>query len=136
LYAALQTKVVEGQENPLSNIFTQKTFEVQKYCALTNHMWSSYWPLMNTRIWNSLPKDIQQIVAKHLNQSAIEQRKDIAALNGTLEKTLTEKGMVFNRPALKPFRDALGKAGFYAEWHKKFGDESWAILAKYASGVA
>lgn len=136
LYAALQTRVVEGQENPLSNIFTQKTFEVQKYCALTNHMWSSYWPLTNARKWASLPADIQQIVAKNLNQSALDERKDIEALNGTLEKTLTEKGMLFNRPDLKPFRDALSKAGFYTEWRKKFGDESWAILAKYANGLA
>jgi len=136
LYAALQTNVVEGQENPLSNIFIQKTFEVQKYCSFTNHMWSSYWPVASRRTWNALPKDIQQVVAKNLNQAALEQRKDIETLNGSLEKTLTEKGMVFSRPQLKPFREALNKAGFYTEWRKKFGDESWAILAKYAHGVA
>lgn len=136
LYAALQTRVVEGQENPLSNIFTQKTFEVQKYCALTNHMWSGYWPLTNAKKWAALPADIQEIVARNLNQSALDERKDIEALNATLEKTLTEKGMVFNRPDLKPFREALLKAGFYTEWRKKFGDESWSILAKYANGLA
>lgn len=136
LYAALQTRVVEGQENPLSNIFTQKTFEVQKYCALTNHMWSGYWPLINSKKWATVPADIQQIVSKHLNQSALDERKDIEALNGTLEKTLTEKGMVFNRPDLKPFREALSKANFYAEWRKKFGDESWVILSKYTNGLS
>lgn len=136
LYSALQTKIVEGQENPLSNIFTQKTYEVQKYCSMTNHMWSGYWALMNSRAWGALPKDIQQIVAKHLNQCALDQRSDVAKLNETLEKTLTQKGLVFNRPDLKPFRDALSKAGFYADWHKKFGDEAWSVLSKYAHGVA
>jgi TRAP-type transport system periplasmic protein len=136
LYAALQTKVVEGQENPLSNIFTQKTFEVQKFCSLTNHMWSCYWPVASARTWNAVPKDVQAIVMKHLNEAAVQQRKDIEALNGSLEKTLADKGMVFNRPDLKPFREALNKAGFYAEWHKKFGNESWDILSKYAHGVA
>jgi TRAP-type transport system periplasmic protein len=136
LYAALQTKVVEGQENPLSNIFTQKTFEVQKFCSLTNHMWSCYWPVASARTWNALPKDVQPVVMKHLNEAAVLQRKDIEALNGSLEKTLADKGMVFNRPDLKPFRDLLNKAGFYAEWHKKFGNESWDILAKYAHGVS
>ena len=76
------------------------------------------------------------MVARNLNESALQQRKDIEGLNASLEKTLAEKGMVFSRPQLKPFRDALNKAGFYAEWRKKFGDESWAILAKYAHGVA
>jgi tripartite ATP-independent transporter DctP family solute receptor len=135
LYSALQTKVVEGQENPLSNIFTQKTYEVQKFCSLTNHMWSGYWMLTGSRAWNSLPKDIQQIVAKHMKQSALDERSDVAKLNVSLEKTLTEKGMAFNRPDLKPFRETLSKAGFYAEWRKKFGDESWAILSKYANGL-
>jgi tripartite ATP-independent transporter DctP family solute receptor len=135
LYSALQTKIVEGQENPLSNIYTQKTYEVQKYCSFTNHMWSGYWMLMNSRAWNSVPKDIQQIVTKHINQSAQHERSDIAKLSVTLEKTLADKGLAFNRPELQPFRDALNKAGFYAEWRKKFGDESWAILAKYAKGL-
>lgn len=136
LYAALQTKVVDGQENPLSNIFTQKTYEVQKYCSLTNHMWSGFWPLSSTRAWNALPKDIQQIVTKNLNDSALEERADNAKFNSGLEQTLTEKGLVLSRPVLKPFREALNKAGFYGEWRKKFGDESWAILAKYANGVS
>jgi len=39
VYSALQTKVVEGQENPLAIIATAKLYEVQKYCSLTNHMW-------------------------------------------------------------------------------------------------
>jgi len=135
LYAALQTKVVEGQENPLSNIYTQKTFEVQQYCSMTNHMWSGYWPLVNGRVWSSLPEDLRQVFSKHINEAAIDQRKDIESLNGKLEKVLTEKGLEFHRPELQPFRDELAKAGFYAEWRKKFGDESWAMLAKYAKGL-
>ena len=136
LYSALQTKVVEGQENPLSNIFTQKTYEVQKYCSLTNHMWSGYWVLMNGRAWKGVPNDIQQIVARHINQSALEQRSDVEKMNVALEKTLTDKGLTFNRPQLKPFQEALVKAGFYVEWRKKFGDEAWSVLTKYAHGLA
>ncbi|HEY1608912.1 MAG TPA: TRAP transporter substrate-binding protein, partial [Paraburkholderia sp.] len=43
LYTALQTHVVDGQENPLGNIETMKLDQVQKYCSLTNHMWVGYW---------------------------------------------------------------------------------------------
>jgi tripartite ATP-independent transporter DctP family solute receptor len=136
LYSALQTKIVEGQENPLSTIFAGKLYEVQKYCSITNHLWNGYWMLMNPRTWNALPKGIQEIVVKHLNRSAMELRTDVARLNVSLEKTLTEKGMVFNRTDPQPFREALSKAGFYAEWRKKFGAESWSILSKNANGLA
>ena len=44
-YTALQTHVVDGQENPLSIIDTAKFYEVQKYVSITNHMWDGYWLL-------------------------------------------------------------------------------------------
>ena len=51
-------------------------------------------------------------------------------MNATIKDELVCKGMVFNEPETAPFREALRKAGFYAEWKKKFGDEAWAILEK------
>jgi tripartite ATP-independent transporter DctP family solute receptor len=136
LYSALQTKIVEGQENPLSNIYTAKLYEVQKYCSVTNHAWSGFWMLMNPRAWNALPKDIQEIVAKHMSRSALDERADIANLNVTLEKTLTEKGLIFNRPEAAPFRQTLKKSGFYEEWRNKLGTESWSVLTKYVKELA
>ena len=47
VYSALQTKIVDGQENPLAMISTAKLYEVQKYCSLTNHMWDGFWFLAN-----------------------------------------------------------------------------------------
>ncbi|MES2116447.1 MAG: TRAP transporter substrate-binding protein [Pseudomonadota bacterium] len=136
LYSALQTRIVEGQENPLVTIDTAKYYEVQKYCSITNHVWNGYWLLMNPRRWNTLPPAIQAIVRKNMNQSAMDLRADVARLNPSLEQTLAKKGMTINRADPKPFRDALRKAGFYAEWRKKFGEESWAVLTRYAPDVA
>src|SRR5215468_7326642 len=51
VYSALQTKVVEGQENPLAVIFFAKLFEVQKYLSQTNHMWDGFWFLANGKAW-------------------------------------------------------------------------------------
>ena len=59
VYSALQTKIVEGQENPLAIISTAKLYEVQKYCSLTNHMWDGFWFLANRRAWEKLPEDMQ-----------------------------------------------------------------------------
>lgn len=64
LYSALQTKVVEGQENPLPIIATAKLYEVQKYISMTSHVWDGYWILGNRRSWERLPADIRTIVER------------------------------------------------------------------------
>ena len=128
VYTALQTKVVDGQENPLAIISTAKLYEVQKYCSLTNHMWDGFWFLANRRAWERLPDNLRTIVAKHINAAGEKERGDVAKLNASLQEELAGRGMVFNRPDIAPFRDKLRKAGFYAEWKGKYGDEAWAIL--------
>lgn len=131
VYSALQTKVVEGQENPLALIETARIFEVQKYCSMTGHMWDGFWFLANGKSWARLPKELQDIVAKHINAAGLAEREDVAKLNTRLEADLKAKGLVFNRPDTANFRAALQKSGFYAEWHKKYGAEAWSLLEKY-----
>ena len=46
------------------------------------------------------------------------------------------KGLVFNSPDKKPFREALTKAGFYTEWKQKYGPEAWTVLEKYSGPLA
>lgn len=128
VYSAMQTKVVEGQENPLAIISTAKFYEVQKYCSLTNHMWDGYWFLANRRAWEKLPADLRDIVAKNINAAGMKEREDVAKLNANLRAELEGKGLVFNELQIAPFRDKLKSAGFYAEWKGKYGDEAWAIL--------
>lgn len=130
VYSALQTKIVDGQENPLAVIDTAKLNEVQRFCSITNHMWDGFWFLANRRAWERLPEDLRAIVAKHVNAAALKQRADVAALNAGLQKTLTEKGMVFNQARTDTFRDKLKSAGFYSEWQAKFGNEAWALLER------
>lgn len=131
MYTALQTKVVDAQENPLAVISTFKLFEVQKYCSLTNHMWDGFWILVNRRSWERLPAPIREIAAKHLNAGADAQRADVAALNANLQQELAAKGLVFNTPRTEAFRDKLRSAGYYAEWKSKFGEEAWSTLERY-----
>jgi tripartite ATP-independent transporter DctP family solute receptor len=127
-YSALQTRVVDGQENPLAIIQTAKLYEVQKYCSMTNHMWDGFWFLMNRRAWEKLPKDMQATVTKHINDAGMKMRADVAKQNGELQTQLAQQGMVFNTPDPAPIRDALRKAGFYTEWKGKYGDKAWALL--------
>jgi tripartite ATP-independent transporter DctP family solute receptor len=136
VYSALQTKVVDGQENPLAIISTAKLYEVQKYCSLTNHMWDGFWFLANRRAWEALPDDVRSIVAKHINAAGLKQRDDVAKLNASLQQDLAAKGLAFNRPDPAPFRDKLRAAGFYTEWKGKYGDEAWSLLEKAVGKLA
>jgi C4-dicarboxylate-binding protein DctP len=59
LYQALQTGVVDGQENPTSNIYTQKMHEVQKYLTMSDHGYHGYVVIMNKRFVDGLPADVK-----------------------------------------------------------------------------
>lgn len=128
LYSALQTKLVEGQENPLAIISTARLYEVQKYCSMTNHVWDAYWILGNRKAVERLPKDIQAIVRREFEQSATDERVDIASLSQSLRSDLSAKGLQLIEPDKKAFKDALAKTSFYKDLRAKFGDEAWKLL--------
>ena len=130
VYSALQTKIVDGQENPLAIISTAKLYEVQKYCSLTNHMWDGFWFLANKDAWNRLPENMRAIVARNINAAALKERDDVAKLNANLQQDLAGKGLAFNKTDAAAFRDKLRSAGFYNEWKGKYGEEAWGILEK------
>lgn len=136
VYSSLQTKVVEGQENPIALVEVAKLYEVQKYCSLTNHMWDGFWFLANRRAWERLPEDVRTIVAKNINAAGLKERGDTEKLNATVQKELTAKGLVFNTPDPAPFRDKLRQTDFYTQWKGKYGDEAWSHLEKYAGKLA
>ena len=131
LYSALQTHIVEGQENPLAQVSTGKLYEVQKYCALSNHCWSGYWIVANRRALMELPADLQEIVNSNFDAAGVKERADLVDMDRSLQAELTTKGMTFNTPDPVQFRAALVKAGFYTQWQKTYGEQAWAQLEKY-----
>ncbi|MDN4572253.1 ABC transporter substrate-binding protein [Pandoraea cepalis] len=136
LYSALQTRIADGEENPLSIIATAKIYEVQKYCSITNHMWDGLWLLANPRAWGRLPPDLRTIAERAFNDAALLQRHDVAQLNASLHSELASKGLAFNTPDPQPFRQALRQAGFYPNWKQRFGDQAWALLESYSGALA
>jgi tripartite ATP-independent transporter DctP family solute receptor len=134
-YSALQTHVVDGQENPMVVVDTAKLYEVQKYLSLTKHMWDGYWPLANTRALERLKPEDQATVKNELDRAALEQRVDAEKLNNELGDKLKALGMQFNDVDPAPFREKLIAAGFYKDWRKKYGDEAWGVLAEASGGL-
>ena len=130
VYTALQTKVVEGQENPLAIIATARLYEVQKSCSMTGHVWDGYWVLGNKRAFQKLPADVQQIISRELDKSGTDQRADVAKLNSTLATDLKAKGINFLTVPQEDFRKKLASTNFYSEWKTKYGPEAWALLEK------
>jgi TRAP-type transport system periplasmic protein len=136
VYSALQTRIVDGQENPLSQIEAGKLYEVQKYCSMTNHVWDGYWICCNKDAWDALPPDLQTITQQSFNDVALLQREDIAKLNQATRGLLEAKGMVFNDCEPDSFRQKLREAKFYAEWKAKLGDEAWGLLEKAVGKIS
>ncbi len=128
LYSALQTKVVEGQENPLPIIATTKLYEVQKSLSLTSHVWDGYQILGNRRAWVKLPQDLRDIVGRELAASGQQERADVIRLSASLKQDLATKGMAIHDVDRAKFRDVLKGTGYYKDWKAKFGDEAWSVL--------
>jgi C4-dicarboxylate-binding protein DctP len=103
VYQALQTGVVDGTENPPSNMYTQKMHEVQKHAALTNHGYLGYAVIVNKTFWDGLPAEVRS----------------------ALEKAMAETTEYTNQIAEKENADALelmkksGRTAFYAPTDKE-----------------
>ena len=134
-YMALQTRIADGQENPLALIEATRFYEVQKYCSLTDHAWDGFWLLASGRVWRGVPAEVRQVLQKHFNAAARKQRDDIARANADLQDALRAKGLTFNRTDASAFRQALAKTSFYKDWRGKFGEESWSLLRKHAGDI-
>ena len=136
LYTALQTHIVDGQETSLVLIETEKLYEVQRYCSLSNHIWSGYWNLINPDKWNSLPPNFQAIVSKRLNESALAERRDNELLTLSMQDKLHRQGLAFNTVDIGTFKAKLAESGFYARWKENFGTPAWTILEKYSGKLS
>jgi C4-dicarboxylate-binding protein DctP len=69
VYQALQTGVVDGQENTWSNIYTQKMHEVQKYATVTNHGYIGYVVVVNKKFWDTMPADVRASCEKAMKEA-------------------------------------------------------------------
>ena len=83
VYQALQTGVVDGTENPVSNFYTQKMHEVQKYVTLSDHGYLGYAVIVNKKFWDALPADLRAALeeamkeaTKHANDIAQKENED------------------------------------------------------------
>jgi len=131
LYTALQTRVVDGQENPLANIEFSRFYEVQKYLTMSAHMWGGYWLLANADWWKSFPADVQAIIVKNASIYTDRQRSDVMKLNDSLVGKLRSQGMTVNTPDRASMQKKLAASGYYKTTRDEFGAQAWSLLEQY-----
>ena len=118
VYQALQTGVVDGTENPPSNMYTQKMHEVQKYVTVSNHGYLGYAVIVNKKFWDGLPADIRTALDKAMKEAttfekAIAQRDNDLALEAIKKTgktdiyTLSVKEQAEWRKALLPVQQSM-----------------------------
>ena len=129
VYSALQTKIVDAQENPLPIIQVAKLYEVQKYCALTNHIWDGFWFIANGRAWEAparRPQDDRRRRDQRRRPEAARRHQD--AQRDGAGRPRRPRASPSTSPTPDSFRAKLRDAGFYDEWKERFGDEAWGLL--------
>lgn len=117
VFVALQTGVIDGQENPLTNIVGGKLDEVQTYLSMSNHVYSPAYPTVGITAFERLDPEIQTILSETAAEVALWAREQGEEQDGTLLQQLTDSGMEVNDTD----RDAFVAAS--APLYEKFADE-------------
>lgn len=126
LFSALETKTVDGQENPFNTILSSKFYEVQKYMTVTNHVYSPWIVTVSKKYWDGLSKDEQKVLSDAAKVSRDFERKDTRAEAAKAMADLKAKGMEINElsPAESArMRDKLTKV--YALISADVGMDLW-----------
>ena len=134
LFSALETKTVDGQENPYNTILSSKFFEVQKYLTVTNHVYSPWIVTVSKKWWDQLSKDEQKILMDAAKVSRDFERQDTRAEAAKALGELKAKGMQINELSAAEaarMRDRLTRvnASIAANVGMELWDETRAALA-------
>jgi TRAP-type transport system periplasmic protein len=135
LFSALETRTVDGQENPFNTILSSKFYEVQKYLSVTNHVYSPWIITVSKKWWDGLSKDEQKVLLDAAVKSRDFERKDTREEAAKAVAELKTKGMQINElsPAeVARMRDKLTRvnAGIAANVGMDLWNETQAQLGK------
>ena len=139
LFTALETKTVDGQENPYNTILSSKFYEVQKYLTVTNHVYSPWIVTVSKKWWDQLSKDEQKVLMDAAKKSRDFERQDTRTEADKALADLKGKGMQINQlsPAeANRMREKLASvnAGISANVGEDLWKETQAAVAKARGG--
>jgi C4-dicarboxylate-binding protein DctP len=134
VYSALQQGVVDGTENPMSNLYTQKMHEVQKHLTISDHGYLGYAVIVNKAFWEGLPADLRAILAKAMQDTTVFERKIAQEEN---EEALAKvKAAGTTQVYVLPYKDRVLWHQALLPVHKEFEDKIGRDLIQAAYVVA
>ena len=139
LFSALETKTVDGQENPYNTILSSKFYEVQKYLSVTNHVYSPWIMTVSKKWWDQLSKDEQKVLLDAAKASRDFERQDTREEAAKAVADLKAKGMAVNDVSpqeVNRMREKLTRvnAAIAANVGMELWNETQNELAKLRSG--
>lgn len=133
IYQGLQTGVVNAQDNPWSNIYSQKYYEVQPYMTESNHGIGNYLLITNTQFWNGLPVPVRTELEAIIEEVTVEVNRQAEALNEKAKQNIVDTGkseiLVLTEEQRNAWRDAVRPA-----W-KRFENEIGVDLIQAAEAA-
>jgi tripartite ATP-independent transporter DctP family solute receptor len=133
VYLAIQQGTVDGQENPVDTIFSQRFYEVAKHITLSNHVYSPLWLCAAERTWNSLPPNARDALMQAGRESGQHNRQQVAANDESLLQQMTVRGATVNKPDLAAWRQA--SQGAIARARQEYGQEQVDRFLEEASAL-
>jgi tripartite ATP-independent transporter DctP family solute receptor len=129
VYTALETKTVDGQENPYANVFTAKLYEVQKYVSATGHIYNPQIVIISKKFWDTLNADEQKLIKDAAVEARTYQRKVSREQDADFRKKITDLGVQVTdlQPAeLEKFRAAVKPV--VDKYAKEIGPDTMNLL--------
>ncbi|PZQ00706.1 MAG: ABC transporter substrate-binding protein [Variovorax paradoxus] len=131
VYSALETKTVDGQENPFTNIENMKFYEVQKYLTLSKHAYSPTLVLFSKKVWDGLSEQEHAVLKDCAVVGRAEQRKANRAMEAKSVDNLRSKGMAVNEISPAETARIREKTKVIYERHAKaIGEEPIALVTE------
>jgi C4-dicarboxylate-binding protein DctP len=134
VYSALQQGVVDGTENPMSNLYTQKMHEVQKHLTISDHGYLGYAVIVNKKFWDGLPADVRATLNKAMQDATVFERKIAHEEND--EALAKVKAAGTTQIYVLPYKDRVVWQQALLPVHKEFEDKIGRDLIQAAYLVA
>ncbi|MGE4485131.1 MAG: TRAP transporter substrate-binding protein [Oscillospiraceae bacterium] len=134
LYTSLQQGVIDGEENPAQNLWNDKLYEVQKYCTITNHLYSVSCQCVSEDFFNGMSAEDQQILTQLIDEAQDVGFERIKELDDGFIKNCQDAGMqvtYLTDEQMQAFKDTMNSV--YDTCIQTMGQDRWDALQKYAS---
>ena len=128
VYLAIQQGTVEGQENPVDTILSQRFYEVAPFITMSQHVYSPLPVAIAERVWQRLSPADRDAVMQAAKESAAFSRREVRAAEADQLKEMEGKGAKVIRPVIGPFRDAMGPV--HTKAREQYGSQVDTVLAE------